>query len=161
VTFDPTSLLGRLVEGDVDFVVIGGLAATIHGAALPTVDLDVMYERTPPNLERLAGVLQRLSVRLRDAEEVNVEVDARLLKAGDRFTFTSPLGALDIFGSAEGALSYAQVRRDALRVRVGTYTVSVASLNDLIAMKRATGRPKDAAKLAELIELRKLAEGPG
>jgi hypothetical protein len=156
--FDPVALLGRLVDGDVDFVAIGGLAATIHGAALPTIDLDIMYDRTPSNIERLASVLASLSVRLRGAEDVSVHVDARLLQAGDRFTFTTPLGDLDILATAEGAPPFRTVREHAIRVNVGPYVISAASLDDLIAMKRAAGRPKDVVKLAELLKLQELAE---
>jgi hypothetical protein len=158
--FDPIALLERLVDGEVDFVIIGGVAATIQGAALPTIDLDIIYERTPANIARLAIVLESLEVRLRGAEDVAQRVDARLLRAGDRFTFTTPLGDLDVLGTADGAPSYPQVKRNTAEVEVGRYTVSVASLDDLIAMKRATGRPKDVPKLAELIELRKLEDGP-
>jgi hypothetical protein len=157
--FDPVALFGRLTDRDVDFVVIGGMAATIHGAALPTVDLDIMYDRSVANLERLAAVLASLPVRLRGAEDVDISVDARLLRGGDRFTFTSPLGDLDILATTEGASEYSEIREHSIRVSVGTYSVLVASLDDLIAMKRATGRSKDVPKLAELLELRDLEEG--
>lgn len=155
---DPIALLGRLADGGVDFVVIGGLAATIHGAALPTQDLDIMYDRGLDNLERLAAVLDGLSVKLRGAEELALRVDTRLLRNGDRFTFTSPLGDLDILATADGAAPYTEVKARALRLAIGPYRVAVASLDDLIAMKRAAGRPKDLPKLAELLELRDLME---
>lgn len=156
--YDPLALLGRLVAGDVDFVVIGGLAATIHGAAIPTQDLDIMYERSPANLERLAAVLAGLSVRLRGAEDLPLRVDAGLLRNGDRFTFTSPLGDLDILATADGAAPYAELKARAVSLDVGPYRVSIASLDDLIAMKRAAGRAKDMPKLAELLELSDLME---
>ncbi|HZS93415.1 MAG TPA: hypothetical protein VFA78_01335 [Chloroflexota bacterium] len=156
--FDPLAILGRLVEGDVDFVIIGGLAATIHGAAIPTRDLDVMYDREPANLERLAAVLAGLSVRLRGAEDVPLRVDARLLRNGDRFTFTTPFGDIDILATADGAASYGDVRERAQLLDIGPYRVRVASLDDLIDMKRGANRPKDEPKLAELLELRDLTD---
>jgi hypothetical protein len=156
--FDPLALLGRLVDGEVDFVVIGGLAATIHGAAIPTRDLDIMYDRAPTNLEHLAAVLAGLKVRLRGAEDLPVRVDARLLRNGDRFTFTTTLGDLDILATAEGAPPYKELKARAATLDIGPYRVPVASLDHLIAMKRAANRPKDMPKLAELIELRKLTE---
>jgi len=156
--FDPLALLGRLIEGDVDFVVIGGLAATIHGAALPTQDLDIMYDRSPANLEHLAAVLDGLSVRLRGAEDLLLRIDAGLLRNGDRFTFTSPLGDLDILATAQGAAPYPEIKARAAWLDIGPHHAAVASLDDLIAMKRAAGRPRDMPKLAELLELRDLME---
>jgi hypothetical protein len=151
--FDPFGLLRRLVDAKVDFVVIGGLAATLHGAALPTLDLDIMYERSRSNLERLALVLQDVHVRLRGAEDLPLPMDARLLYAGDRFTFTTDWGDLDVFATADGAAPYEEIRARASPVDLGSFTVFVADLHDLIEMKRAVMRQKDHAKLAELLEL--------
>jgi len=159
--FDPFDLLKRLTDAQVDFVVIGGLAATIHGASLPTVDLDIIYERSGPNLDRLAKVLNELRVRLRGAEDLPLHVDARLLHAGDRFTFTSDLGDLDILATADGAAPYAEIKARAATVMLGSHVVLTASLDDLILMKQVTGRVKDRAKLAELLELRELIEDGG
>jgi hypothetical protein len=156
--FDPGAILERLVDGGVDFVVIGGLAATMYGASLLTADLDIMYARDPANLTRLAGVLSNLKVRLRGAEDLTLRVDAQFLRNGDRFTFTSELGDLDILATATGAAPYGDIRARAVGLTLGEARVLVADLDDLIAMKRATGRPKDENKLAELLELRGLME---
>jgi hypothetical protein len=156
MTFDPGAILERLVDGGVDFVVIGGLAATLHGASLLTADLDIMYAREPANLRRLASVLSALHVRLRGAEELPLHVDAQLLRNGDRFTFTSTLGDLDILATASGAAPYDEIRARAVELWMNDAYILVASLDDLIAMKRATARPKDQNKLAELLELRAL-----
>lgn len=156
--FDPTQLLGLLVDGQVDFVVIGGMAATIHGAELPTLNLDIMYEPSRGNLKRLAKVLQALDVRLRGAEDVRIRVDAAYLRNGDSFTLVTPYGDFDCLGSVDGAGSFAEVKQKAEWHTIGGRSVAFASLDDLIAMKRTTGRRKDIPKLAELEELRKLVE---
>lgn len=156
--FDPVPLLGRLIDGKVDFVLIGGLAATIHGASLPTLDVDIMYSAKPANLTRLARVLEALPVRLRGAEDVSVHVDDRLLRHGDRFTFVSPYGDLDVLATSDGAAPYGEVKARAVWLNIGAYRVPVASLDDLIAMKQGAGRPKDVPKLHELAELKNLQE---
>jgi hypothetical protein len=92
--FDPEPLIRRLIDEQVDFIVIGGLAATLMGAVLPTYDLDNMYERSRPNLDRMAEVLRTVDVRLRGAEDLPLRVDALLLRNGDAFTFTTTSGAL-------------------------------------------------------------------
>lgn len=156
--FDPLELIGRLVEQEVEFVVIGGMAATIRGAEIPTLDLDIVYRHARDNLERLAAALQTLDVRLRGAEDVPFRVDAIVLRNGDRFTFATPFGDFDCMATADGAPTYAELKNRASEETVGSYRVRVASLDDLIAMKQTTGRTKDIPKLAELIELRRLVE---
>lgn len=157
--FDPEPLIRRLIDGQVDFVVIGGLAATLLGAVLPTYDLDIIYERSRPNLDRLAEVLRSLNVRLRGAEDIPLRVDALLLRNGDAFTFATRSGDFDILATATGAPSYDELARRAVAIPLFGATIKVASLDDLIAMKRTTGRAKDVLKLAELLELRKLVQG--
>jgi hypothetical protein len=110
------------------------------------------------NPERLAAVLDGLSVQLRGAEDLPLHVDAALLRNGDRFTFTSSLGDLDILATADGAAPYPEIKARVRWLDIGPHRVAVASLHDLIAMKRAAGKPKDVPKLAELLELRDLTE---
>ena len=88
--FDPEPLIRGLIAERIDFIVIGGLAATLMGAVLPTYDLDIMYERSRSNLDRLADVLRSFDVRLRGAEDLPLRVDALLLRNGDAFTFNNP-----------------------------------------------------------------------
>jgi hypothetical protein len=149
--FDPLPLLRALIEADIDFVVIGGVAAGAHGSAFGTIDLDVAYARERENLERLAEVLQRLGARLRGAPgEVPFQLDAEALEAGDNFTFTTELGDLDILAYPAGAPKYAQLRAAAMPVEIGGRIARVASIDDLIAMKEAAGRPKDKSMAMEL-----------
>jgi len=93
--FAPTEIIARLVATGVDFVLIGGLAATLQGAELPTLDVDISYDRSRENLERLTVALQAIDVRLRGAEDVPVRIDAVFLRNGSIWTFASPLGDID------------------------------------------------------------------
>jgi hypothetical protein len=158
VCFDPQQIIARLVAEGVDFVVIGGVAATLQGAELPTLDLDIAYERSRENLERLAASLRSINVRLRGAEDVPLYVDGVLLGNGEIWTFSSPLGDIDCLAHPAGAPAYEQLKARADEAVIGSYTVKVASLDDLIAMKMTTGRAKDVPKLAELLELRRIVQ---
>lgn len=158
VPFDPQEMIARLVAEEVDFVIIGGVATTLQGAEIPTLDLDIVYERSRENLERLAASLRSINVRLRGAEDVPLRVDAVLLSNGKVWTFSSPIGAIDCLARPAGAPAYEQLKAHADEATIGLYTIKVASLDDLIAMKSTTGRAKDVPKLAELIELRKLIQ---
>jgi hypothetical protein len=149
--FQPQRLLRALVAHDVDFVVIGGLAGMARGSAYPSYDLDIAYARNDENLEALVGALIDVDARLRGAPpDVPFLLDAKTLRNGSNFTFATPWGSLDIIGEAPGAPSYERLRDAAgPRVAIEGELVSVASLDHLIAMKEAAGRPKDKLMATE------------
>jgi transcriptional regulator with XRE-family HTH domain len=155
-------LLGTLARRGVDFVVVGGVAGWVHGSVYPTFDLDVAYARDRDNLERMAAALSDLQARWRGGPpELPIELDAAMLYNGANFTFETPFGQFDILGDPPGAGDYEELRREA---RIETYKglgIRVASLDHLIAMKRAANRPKDKLMLLEYVELAKLDDGGG
>jgi hypothetical protein len=153
--FDPLAALTALHEGGVRFVVIGGIAARLLGSPTVTRDLDICYARDSENLERLATVLGSLSAELRGAPRgLRFRPDRRALAAGDHFTFETTAGDLDVLGTPGGVGGYDELRRNAERFDIDGLPVLVASIDDLIAMKRASGRPKDRVELEILGALR-------
>jgi hypothetical protein len=146
--FDPLRALRTLDEHGVRFVLIGGLGARLHGSPTVTNDTDICYERTPANLEQLAAALQELHAQLRDAhEDLPFQLDAATLAAGDHFTFVTDAGNLDVLGSPAGIGGFRSLARSATAMELDDLTVLVASIDDLIAMKRAAGRPKDLVEV--------------
>jgi hypothetical protein len=153
--FDPLEAFRTMHRYEVRFVVIGGVAARLQGSPMVTNDTDICYERSPENLERLADALRELGAKLRGVdEEVPFLLDAQTLAAGDHFTFTSSAGALDCLGTPSGVDGFDALARDAVSVDLGEITVAVASVDDLIRMKRAAGRPKDLIEVEVLSALR-------
>ena len=149
--FDLTRLLRALVDGQVDFVVIGGVAAVLHGSARNTFDLDICFASDPSNLEALGATLVGLEARLRGvAEPVPFVPDAAALKRVDVLTLTTTAGDLDVLRVPTGAPRYDVLRGHADRYDVGGFEVRVASVEDLIAMKSAAGRSKDLSDVEEL-----------
>lgn len=149
-------LLRALVEHGVDFVLVGGMAGIALGSSYPTYDLDVAYARDNANLERLARALAKLRVSLRvngEAADPPFVSDARSLANGANFTFMTEFGMFDVLGDLAGIGSYEALRRDAAVQEVEGFPVRVASIDHLIAMKRAANRPKDKLMLLEYIEL--------
>lgn len=145
-------LLEVLDRHAVDFIVIGGIAGIIHGSAYPTYDFDVLYARDEKNLERMAAALRDLHVTLRNAPpDLPFQIDARTLAAGCNFTFESDLGSFDILGEADGMRSYDRMRMDAKPDTAWGFPIRVASIDDLIRMKRAAGRAKDRLMVEELV----------
>jgi len=148
---DAEELLRRLTRRGVDFVVIGGIAAVLHGSARATFDLDIAFAPDRPNLDALGSLLTELRAKLKGvAEDVLFVPDASTLRRMAVLTMTTPLGELDAMTRPPGAPAYGTLRRRAERYDLGDFTVPVASLEDLIAMKRAAGRRKDLADVDEL-----------
>jgi predicted nucleotidyltransferase len=147
-------LLELLNRHAVDFIVIGGIAGIVHGSAHPTFDFDVVYARDEQNLERMATALAELGVTLRGAPaDLPFQIDARTLAAGCNFTFASEYGSFDILGDAAGMRKYEAMLADSKRETVWGVPVRIVSIDDLIRMKRAAGRPKDKSMAEELIAI--------
>lgn len=150
--FDPVPLLAALQRHGVDFIVVGAAAAITQGSPLPTYGLDVTPARDPQNIERIAAVLVELDAQLRTPTgAVPFPVDARMLSAAEAWTLDTNSGPLDLVFVPPGTAGYDDLRRDSLRVELGTGTpVLVASLRDVIRMKEASNREKDRAQLPAL-----------
>jgi hypothetical protein len=136
-------------------VLIGGLGARLHGSTTVTNDVDICYARDEENLGRLASALGELKARLRGVDDdVPFILDARTLRAGDRFTFVTDTGSLDVLGSPTGTEGFDDLLAGSDEMDMGGFTVHVASIDDLIRMKRASGRPKDLIEVEVLGALR-------
>lgn len=141
----------------VEFVIIGGLAAALHGSSYITVDADFCYDRSPKNLDNLARALNKIHTTLRDASpDLPFHPDAATLKAGLNFTFSTDLGDIDIFGEVSGLGSYSEVLRETEEMTLFGFSVHVLSLEGLVRAKRATARRKDLTIVPELEALREL-----
>lgn len=148
--FDPQPILEVLVRQEVDFVLIGGLAGISHGSAYNTQDVDIAYERSMDNLERLAAALAELGATLRNAPPgLPFVPDAQTLKAGANFTFDTRYGPFDILTDPVGAPRYDELRAGGLDDTMWGLSVRIASLDHLIAMKEAAGRTKDLLMASE------------
>ena len=144
-------LLEALVHGNVNFIIIGGVAATAHGSAHVTVDLDIVYERSPESIARLASALAPLQPYLRGAPPgLPFRFDVDTIRRGLNFTLTTSAGDLDVMGEATGGGNYAALLpRTEIRDLFGLQ-VRFVDLETLIHLKRAAGRPKDLERIAEL-----------
>jgi hypothetical protein len=155
--FRPDVILRSLIDHGVRFVLIGGLAAQAHGSPSLTGDLDICYARDGENLTRLADTLVELAAVRRglpgDAPRMPA-LDARTLRAGGLFTLATSAGDFDLLATPDPGFDYERLRASAATTTVAGEAIFVASLVDLMDMKRAAGRPKDRIELEILGALR-------
>jgi len=151
VLLDLRSLLAILDRHGVDFTVIGGVAVQVHGHRRTTKDLDVVPGPDPPNLERLAAALAELHARPRDLPGTGAPTAEHLAAAPIVPPLSTDHGELHILRDVPGAPAYADLRARALVVELGEISIAIAGLDDLIAMKRASGRPADERDIAVLL----------
>lgn len=144
-------LLEVLVNAGVEFIVVGGMAATAHGSAHVTVDRDIVYRRSPENMARLASALEPLHPYLRGAPPgLPFRFDLDTIRQGLNFTLVTAAGDLDVLGEAAGGGTYeALLPRSEVRAVFGL-DVRFVDLETLIRLKRAAGRPRDLERIAEL-----------
>jgi hypothetical protein len=148
-----------LIEHEVDFVIIGGVAITWHGSSYVTYDLDLCYSRTRENLSRVARAFAPYHPRPRDFPlDLPFIWDEGTLQHGTTFTLTTDLGDIDLLGEVDGVGDFASVRAHSVIIDVFGQPCRILSIEGLIAAKRAAGRPKDLMVLPELEALLELSE---
>ncbi len=144
-------LISRLSQGQVEFVLIGGLAATLHGSAYVTYDVDVCYSRAPENIKRLCNALEPIHPYLRGApRDLPFRVDPPTIQSGLNFTLTTDVGDLDLLGEVSGLGGFDQVAAASERMQLFGFTIFVLSLEGLVRAKKAAGRRKDLLVIPEL-----------
>lgn len=140
-----------LAQAGIDFVVIGGVAVVVQASPRLTRDLDICYATDKANLDRLGSVLATLEARLRGVDDdVPFVPDARTLRRAQMLTLSTREGDLDLLVDPPGSPSYAALRRRADVIELAGVSVRIASLEDLISMKRAAGRPQDQIDVESL-----------
>jgi hypothetical protein len=148
---DVPRILAAIGRHDVDFVVIGAVAAIAQGYPLATQDLDITPDPRPDNLDRLAAALRDLNAKLRTPRgPVEFPIDAQMLGGNTVWTLETDAGDFDLVFEPAGTQGYEDLRRHALLLDLGAGDVPVASLVDVIRSKEAAGRPKDQAQLPAL-----------
>jgi len=137
---DAEVILEVLAGHAVEYVIVGGLAVQTHGHVRTTVDIDVFPGPERSNLERLADALNELDARVLNHGSEGLAIDAAMLPRATMWQFATRHGAID------------ELRQRALEIGLGNMKIAVVGRDDLINMKRASGRPADLDDVAALTE---------
>jgi hypothetical protein len=140
-----------MLDADVEFILVGGVAGIVHGAARATFDIDVVYRRSADNIARLVEALRPIQPYLRGAPPgLPFVFDAGTVQRGLNFTLETAVGDLDLLGEITGGGSYDQLVAGSVIIDVFGHSCRTVSLETLVRLKRAAGRPKDLEAIAEL-----------
>ena len=151
--FDPVSMLSVLEHNRVEYVLIGGLAATLHGSPLRTGDADICPAADQENLERLAAALTAMDAKIRSVDApggLTFSCDATFLKNVQLLNLLTRFGDLDISFQPSGTTGYGELASSVQRFDLEGLMVPVASLADIIRSKESANREKDRQALPTL-----------
>ena len=144
-------LLRVLADSQTEFILVGGIAAVVHGSARATYDIDIVYARTRENVDRLVSALRPLEPYLRGAPPgLPFSWKSGTILRGLNFTLTTMAGDIDLLGEITGGGTFNDLVADTEVIEVFGVKCLCLSLERLIAVKRAAGRPKDLETIAEL-----------
>ena len=153
------SLLETLATSDVEFIVVGLLAAVAQGAPVTTHDLDIVHRRTPENIAKLVDVLvNTLDAQYRGRTDV-LRPTPEILAGTGHSLLKTRLGPLDVLGAIEGGRDYEALLPASRRIEISGYPVYVLGLAMLIELKRGSTRLKDQLVLPVLEETLRQSEG--
>jgi hypothetical protein len=148
--FEPDRLVAALNAAQIEYVIVGGLAAGAHGVVRATRDLDLVAAPDQRNMDRLADCLQALG----GEHPIQGPLTGAELAKPASFKVQTKHGEVQVLNRMEGVPPFAELQRDQIRVEIASDAVApVCSLAHLQAMKRAADRPRDRVDLAELAEL--------
>jgi len=149
------ALLTVLSDNEVSFVIVGGVSAALHGAARITYDIDIVYDRSAGNLQRMTAALAPLRPYLRGAPSgLPFQLNEETLKRGLNFALATAKGGIDLLGELQGVGAFPLVRTHSIEADISGTQYPFLDLDTLIVAKRVPGRAKDLEAIAELETIR-------
>lgn len=151
-------LLEILVRHEIDFIVVGGIAAILHGAPIMTADVDILFDSRPENIERLVEALRKVSARYYDPAGRHFVPDVYKLTNFKMNLLRTDFGRLDVLPTIGAGKTYRDLIDQTVEYEVEGFRLRVLDLEAIIESKEAAGRPKDLRSLPflyELLEMRK------
>ncbi len=159
---DLSAVLEGLIKADVNFILVGGLAAVVQGAPVTTMDVDIVHNRSPENIVKLLAFLKSIGAFHRRLDGKVIEPTERDISGEGHALFSTQLGPLDVLAVIEEGKTYDDLLEHTVDVKFRGHTIKVLDLKMMIEFKRASRDAKDKMRLPVLEEtLRQLQEENG
>ncbi len=155
-TLDLTGLIEGLSQAEIDFIIVGGVAAVAHGAPVTTFDLDIVHRQSNVNIEKLYGYLQTVDAHFRRPDEKILKPTIEHLKGRDHLLLSTTLGPLDVLTHVELDQGFDDLISDSVLIDFKGVGVWILSLEKLIELKRVSASPEDRYRLHVLEETHRL-----
>jgi len=149
---DLSALLEALSKADIDFIVLGGLAAVAQGAPITTMDMDIVHRQSKDNIEKLLAFLKEVDAIHRRLDNKILEPKERDLSGRGHALFATRFGPLDVLASIEEGRGYDDLLHDTIEIKFRGQKVRMLSLKTLVELKQKSRDPKDRQKLPILQE---------
>lgn len=149
--FRPDQILSSLADNGVQYVAVGATALIAHGVIRATLDVDIVPDPAPDNLERLASAIHALHGAPRG--EPGTLVTSQLLAREANMRFDTQAGPLDVLGAAQYRRMFADLHERSIQTEVDGVPIRVVSRNDLIRLKAGSGRDRDLLDIGDLLAL--------
>jgi len=149
---DLSAILEGLIETDVKFILVGGLAAVVQGAPVTTMDVDIVHERSPKNITRLLAFLKSIGAFHRRPDDKVIEPKEHDISGVGHALFTTRFGPLDILSVIEEGRAYEDLHEHTVEIEFRGHTIRVLDLKTLVELKRASTDPRDRQRLPVLEE---------
>ncbi len=155
---DLKKLLKLLLENDIDFVLIGGFAAVVHGSTLVTQDLDICSSMSVENIEKLRSILKDYNPvhRMNRAANLSFTDHPESLEGINNIYLDTDLGILDILSATEPAGDFQTIKKNSIQIEIYGHICNVISIDDLIKVKSSMNRAKDIQAVQELVQIQAL-----
>lgn len=159
---DLSAILEGLIEADVEFILVGGLAAVVQGAPVTTLDIDIVHNQSSENIARLLAFLKSIDAVHRRPDNSVVRPKEEDISGTGHAFFTTRLGPLDVLAVIEEGRAYQDLLEHTVEIEFRGHTVRVLDLKTLVELKRTSRDPKDKQRLPVLEEtLRQVEEEYG
>lgn len=149
---DLSRIIERLLEAEIEFILVGGLAAVIQGAPVTTMDVDILYKRSPENALKLFSFLQSIHAIYRRPDDKIIVPKKEDFYGMGHGLFSTTLGPIDVLGFIEQGCIYEDLLDHSVAIQFRAHTVRVLDIEKIIELKRASKDPKDKRRLPVLEE---------
>jgi len=155
---DLEGLLDLLSEAGIEYIVVGGAAAVLHGAPITTQDVDIVHRPDPGNVDRLLDLLAKIDARVRDPAGRVLRPSREDLLGEGQLNLTTTSGPLDVLCRLHDGRDYAELAPSTVIMSDGTWHLRVLDLPTLIQIKSTTGRARDRLVVPILLALQRERE---